>query len=473
MQSKRLFIISMLLVVSLLGSTTSLAQNSSTETPTPTFIPTPTFTITPPPVSGNDVAILVIDVFEQSNLVHEVNVSELPPDGIECAISIDGQDGAAFRGNSAISSSLHPFNVTHGRMVFNQIETDLNSRYPATVPLPNSTSMPPVLESWQTPRGKIWLMAVDTQNYAADQIAAQTLNAVNLLSSIGVHRFVLNMSFALIPCQNYPQLTRQVYLQQLDAWGVECTEEAGLPEIACTLSESSDEGFAIDLIRIREAGGASSVAFAYLHLAVMRPLLITALQSSFPTPPIAESPNFLALLNQLPNSETYIQVAAAGNDDLGFPYYPAIAENVLSVKADYNVSSCRQGNENDIMIYLRDEIKIPEQAAIELAADLGNPGIRKSNSGEVSEDGNAEALVEQYLKLPPSGADVLGCVYGSSFAAPRVSVLMAIDQQVRGTTECAAPQPLGTVFDPPLAYKQWDSLDIPTAAATYCDDFPL
>lgn len=419
---------------------------------------------------GNDVAILVIDVFEENSLIPPVSTATLPNSGLSCAMALGGQDGAAFRGNTEILSKLHPFSAPHGRMVYDQFQWLLDTEFGQGNP--NSTTLPTMVENWDTGRGKIWLTAVDTHKYNVSEIAVQTRNAVNMLSLAGVHTFILNMSFALVPCQQFPPLTLRAYKDQLEKWNVNCSESAGLQDLACTIDNSSEETFVDDLIKVRDAGGPKATAFALLHLAVMRSLMVGTLQATTPNPiPKMESNNFLAMLENLPSNNIYVQVASAGNDDLPYPYYPAIADNVLSVKADYMMSSCQQGNQTKIHDFLKSQLSFSEDAATEVAKDLAHPELRASNSGEVKADGNAHFLMEKYLNSPPTNTSLLGCVYGSSFSAPQVAVLMAKDQQIRGTAVCGVDA-TGNPISPPLGYREWQNLDISSAANQFCPGFP-
>lgn len=432
---------------------------------------------TPTPLaSSSDVAILVVDVFEEP--VEETIFKESLSDGNTdnpnplCAISLDGQDGAAIRGTS-VTSSLHPYALPHGRLVFKHFQTILSASY--TAGSPNDPTAP-TEQTWTTNNGTIWLRAVDTKEYNINSIASEVAAAVTDLNGQGVERFVINMSFALVPCSEIPEVDVTDYQKTLSDFGIVCDPSqpiSGFNRLVCELDPGTvdPDTFEQNLIATRDSGVAEdAVAYSILQLAVMRPKVQQALAASISGTPDGPGPEFKAFIEELPQGVSVIQVASAGNDGKAYPYFPALSANVLSVGADYSVSSCSltSASVQDIENYLIS--KGVRKNVHDVAVTILTP---QSNSAEVIADGNTMLTPNDYFNPPPTDADVLGCLYGTSFAAPQVSVLMAVDQQVRASTECAAPQPPGTVFSPPLAYKQWDNLDIPTAASLYCVDFPL
>lgn len=440
--------------------------------------PTATATSVVAPVSRTDVAILVVDVFEDpaevetisKSLLSESNATDPKP---QCAISLDGQDGAAIRGTS-VTSNLRPYALPHGRLVFKHFENILNGLYGMGHPTPaiNTTE-----EYWNTSPGTIWIKAVDTKKYNIKAIADNVRIAVNAFAKQGIKRFVINMSFAVVPCDQIPEVTLDDYKNQLSAWGINCPDVnaqrgtfVGFDELACSLDNSDNTKFAQDLIDTRDSGIAeNAVAYAILQLAVMRPKVSQALQSSFPEPPSQPASPFTAFIDVLPPDVSVIQVASAGNDGEPYPYFPALSANVLSVAADYSTSPCplTPSSQNNIENFLKnsgvtnDVDKIAESIA-----------IPKSNAGELKANGFTSLTPRDYFNPPPANnADVLGCLFGTSFSAPEVSVQIAIDQQARNTVKCTTRN--GIELNPLLAYQKWDSLDIPSKAAPlYCPDFP-
>ncbi len=432
---------------------------------------------TPTPIaSTGDVAILVVDVFEEPIGAEAINLETLSSGDTndpkpQCAISPDGQDGAAIRGGS-VTSNMRPYALPHGRLVYKHFQSILENLYGPGAP---NDPFIPTQESWVTPRGTIWLQAVDTQKYNIKAIATGVESAFNELDGLGVTHFVINMSFALVPCAEMPVLIADDYKSQLAAWGVDCpasgTPNAGFEALACELDNSSDDDFEDALLAMRDSGiEENAIAYAIIQQAVMRPKVEQAANADIVGTPEGAGPAFEEFIRFLPAGATVVQIASAGNDGYDYPYFPAISANVLSVAADYSTSSCPLPPvvQLDVENYLL-SIGVTQDVTL-IAKAITTP---KSNKGEVEADGNTALTPADYFVPAPVGTNVFGCLFGTSFAAPQVSVLMAIDQQVRGTTECAVPPPLATVFDPPLAYKQWDSLDVPTAAATYCVDFPL
>lgn len=438
----------------------TLAQTS---TPTPTPIP-------------RDVAILVVDVFEEPFEVEPISLETLSAASDDdpepqCAISLDGQDGAAIRGTS-VTSNMRPYARPHGRLVFKHFENILNSSGIAGIPTPSQYTTE---ESWNTPRGTIWLKAVDTKKYNIKAIAEGVRLAVEDLAQKGITHVIINMSFAVVPCNQIPEVNIDDYKNQLSAWGITCPDRnakagtyKGFSELACSLERSNVNDFAQGLINTRDSKlTENAVAYATLQLAVMQPKIAAII----PAPPDGPGTPFTAFTNLLPPDVSVIQVASAGNDIAPYPYFPALSANVLSVAANYDNSTCPlpKASQQAVETYLK-RVGVTTNADV-IANKILNP---TSNGGEVKADGNTSLTPSDYFDPPPpnpSDTDVLGCLFGTSFAAPQASVLMAIDQQVRNSVECKAPT--SDVFSPPLAYQKWDSLDILTQApAQYCTDFP-
>jgi hypothetical protein len=128
------------------------------------------------------------------------------------------------------------------------------------------------------------------------------------------------------------------------------------------------------------------------------------------------------------SSPNYIMVASAGNEGLPFPYAPAIADNVVSVSADYpDVDVCRN------------------------MLTAAGTGDILSNDGEIMMNG------------------FFNCLPGTSFAAPKLSFEMALYLLRGGDTTCDGLQP-------PLAYEQtlpnqWLNIRRNVAANLHCSDF--
>jgi hypothetical protein len=467
MQPKKLFKVVILLLLCVIGLKVTLAQGG-TETPPPI----PTIAVTPTQGPVEDVAILIVDVFAEG-----IPSEPIPFDSLsgECAVSIVGQDGAAFRGN-AISSALFPLVQPHGNLVFQHMKNVLSSNQYGgtlidTLTLPNA----PPAELWQTSRGNVWLAGVDTQGYMLDVIADQVDVTINELQAVhGINRFVINMSFGLVPCDLFPELSAENYIDQLNKWGIQApydnTTSVGQMAIALSslvTSPPADELAA--LIDVRN-DPVFTQTFGLLHLALMQTKIKLALTPpTNPNNPGEEPKDFSDFVRRHPNL-TIVQVASAGNDGYDYPYYPANARNVLSVSAAYSPYNCSLGNHNNVYNYLNTTYGFTGFAVDQIIHHVLSP---LSNYGEVIENGISTLEPSYYLPnyAPGSGADVLGCLTGTSFSAPRVSIEMAFDL-VSGNGKACFNSVGAKLSEPPLAHAKWDNLEIPAAAALYCPGFP-
>lgn len=429
--------------------------------------------------SGSDVAILVVDVFEQS-INGEVNVPLEALEGMECALSVAGQDGRIIdggSGNQVVSSALHPLALPHGRLVYMHFVDLLDNQAfmsrggTITVLTEDDTQI------WDSAQGSILLVPVDTQLYSIDGIVSSIQQAIAVLDGMGITRLVINMSFGVIPCGDFPGLTVEDYARQLEAWGVTCSgDNDGFGAFVCdTLPELSngESGYlsaaSVELLTsLRDEGGPPGAAFAILDLVVMRQKVAEALTNATPAD---VDPGSLGAFNEAITSLAdsgleIIQVASAGNETLDYPYFPGLHPDVLAVRADYSQMACPAGPPGALTAHL-ESLGIDAAAAARVADGLINP---TSNAGEVIEDGTTLISPARYLNNPHPDSALLGCLNGTSFAAPRVSLDMAVHLLRGGTVSCSGA--LGT-SQPPLAHDSWDDLSIPDAAVQYCDGFAL
>jgi hypothetical protein len=136
-----------------------------------------------------------------------------------------------------------------------------------------------------------------------------------------------------------------------------------------------------------------------------------------------------------------VPVAAAGNFGLDFPFWPGAWGQVISVSAS-------EGTGYDAPATWDDRQDTPLLGAEEL-----NPGrtTRISNYGEVM--------------MPGEYNSDSGMVSGTSFAAPRLSVAIAVYISEVGGSYCQQPD-----GDPALAYGDWDNLTLDQVINDYCSD---
>ncbi len=138
---------------------------------------------------------------------------------------------------------------------------------------------------------------------------------------------------------------------------------------------------------------------------------------------------------------TVIPIAAAGNFGMDFPFWPGAWGQVISVSAS-------EGTGYDAPAPWDKKKDAPLLGAEEL-----NPGktTRISNYGEVM--------------MPGEYDSDYGMVSGTSFAAPRLSVAVALYLSEVGGSYCQQPD-----GDPALSYGEWDNLTLDEAISQYCPD---
>ena len=294
---------------------------------------------------------------------------------------------------------------------------------------------------WHVRGSDVHVIAVDTEGFNTDVIRQHIVDCICLLKNEGVDRFVLNMSFAIIPCEfmddneyvnalnENPELAAlEAALQQRD--GDEAPDDDrkhSLRRLARTrtfyepltenerefwLKKDNEENEGLD-------DGESKPNFLQELGDPPDPLL-----EFFRDPPSyinRETDNEEDIVNK----EDIINVAAAGNAGRNFPYAPAIWEQVLSVSA---------GGAQD-------------------------QHHRYANDGEVIAYDIVEVKHKDGGTIP---------VHGSSFAAPEVSVRAALYLAEGRDAACN---------DNPLAYADenglWKNMTLTDAQKDLCVAFPV
>ncbi len=146
------------------------------------------------------------------------------------------------------------------------------------------------------------------------------------------------------------------------------------------------------------------------------------------------------------HSDKIVPIASAGNFGLDYPFWPAAWGQVISVSAStgegFSAPSPWDKKNNSPLLGANVEEK-------------GKKGTRISNYGEVMMPG-------EY-----SSADY-GIIMGTSFAAPRLSIAVALYLSQAGTGFCRKKE-----GGPALAYGDWKNLTLKEAVQTYCPDMSV
>ena len=476
------------------------------------------------------VAILVVDVFE--------NRAESQPHMVEdsagnCVVSIDGQDGFRWQGTAdAITSALHPYQLSHGQQVYSVVDTLLSDQFGATGSVV-TTSGTPLEEFWirnvrTWGNDEFYLIGVDirgivesggtTIGYQTQAILDRIRDAIAAAyDSEQITNFVINMSFAIIPCDNYPEATFHEYVDYFDIEqfvGLElkdmCDEAAqaiieegefvqvtaaddciSLADRADPVIDPEDPDYENLLAAAHEAGHILLEVLGqptflplreFVHQSFLRQRLLTVLENTYQdltflegdvlTDFFIEGGGVQAYCTSLDDGMKCVAVAAAGNEGSALPpYAPASFPGVIAVGAEYSLlQSCPPSQENALKQRLG-ESGLTTPQVNDAVASLVNP---QSNMSEVVMDG--------VLDIPIS--PVFPCLRaaGSSFAAPRLSYEYALHFANGGTAgqcegvgdENGTPTPFFS--DPPLNFADgasgtWESLEFDAAKDKYCVNF--
>lgn len=240
------------------------------------------------------VAILVVDSFNDSlNPVYDLSGVFDVTTEVELTDAVDTRE------------------ISHGALVMNHINVLLGemgySPVEESVEMARSAGDPNVYYyyvSWDTGSTQIYVVAVDAISYGpiehgdvlktTEEAKTEIVEVLSkFVNDFDVHRFVVNMSFAILPCE-----------ELLDFWTTEAASTQGSFNFGDYLASISG----VDLIA-----------------------------PSVPTPdPLM---HFLSVPNEVLEyfggfeDRAFVPVASSGNSKLEFPFWPAISSRVLSVGA--------------------------------------------------------------------------------------------------------------------------------------------
>lgn len=315
-----------------------------------------------------NVVILVVDDFTGET----PDVSDYDAND-SCAVSFEEQ---AFAVRGAATGTVEE--ATHGDLVFAQLEEMLEDAGVDSA---------------------ISLVPIDMHGLTAESLVNEILDTMNANPA---NVYVVNMSFALIPCD---------YV------------------VAYTELQS-------DLIEAREAQDLNQ------YRSLLRRAVVFYDDTVFP----AMSQHAQQMVNLNPLQDLFVEqgaliipVAAAGNYGLNFPFWPGAWAQVVSVSA-----STGEG------YYPGSEWTRSDDSPL-LGAEAGQRGrnARISNYGEVM--------------LPGEYNSEVGLISGTSFAAPRLTVILAIYALDVGQGYCQDDD--GNLT---LAYGDWDNMTLNRVAQEYC-----
>jgi hypothetical protein len=302
-------------------------------------------------------------------------------------------------------------------------------------------------EQWQSSHFLIELATIDIGNFETEKVASLISEAMLELSGgMNNKRFVLNMSWLIVPC-NQDQITNlDSYINAIcqnptaRAQDLEklINEFSSRRQWLCSRQFTGEDWR--QLYHIKFLFSNQDLLNKYKEWAENtknKDSLLQLLKCFSPDgggdPDVPDGGGDVDVCDQLPEfSQHPISIAAAGNESrqpskkVKFPFAPALWGNVLSVSA--------------------------YDASLKLA--------NYSNYGEVKMDGDHPT--------DPS-------IKGTSFAAPRLSVYAAIHLAQGGASPCAhAPDifpPLGYMPERPQTPDGYKNMWLDEAVSNFCNDF--
>lgn len=294
-------------------------------------------TPTPVPVEHH-VVILVVDDF--STRIHDEILDRFPelagqqspeegteepakgfdfefdglPDDALCYFNplalVEGQAMADGMGGAAFDAAMNP--ISHGDLVLAQV-IEMISRTPSPYSGISISAVP-----------------VHVRDYVISDVTAAIQETISDLEhTLGPDNvsFVVNMSFALVPCNAHSQLVNLsldlLVASAADAWG---DFEAALDQLTQQMDSIGTE------FRSR-----SDVGCLFDNIQEQTPLEITEENTEEATPESTEEPSPGAedacVMQRLLLRDNVVAVASAGNFGLDFPTWPAAWPHVISVSA--------------------------------------------------------------------------------------------------------------------------------------------
>lgn len=259
--------------------------------------------------------------------------------------------------------------LSHGALVLHHLLRMLtNSGFDQGSDTTNHTTGEPIYIRWTDDGGKLVVQTVDTNGRDTSEVVSVLRASILDLASVEGHdfsRFVVNMSFAVVPCA-----------------------------VAADLGASQVNNFEEYVQSIRTLNGIGAQYDAELGALLTAPLgagddaLLSYLDCPLPAAGKDRCDGYVPY--QGPAVEAIVHVASSGNLGHDFPLYPSAWPSVISVS-----SLDVDGGEYD-----------PKRSAF-------------ANSGEVAAPGSAFTLV--------TGPDQTVAYAGTSFSAPVVTLFTAID----------------------------------------------
>lgn len=315
-------------------------------------------------------------------------------------------DGQGHYGNDGAGGTDNP----HGEVVLTLVE-----------------ALIPVYDPYAPHR--VSVEDVDTNHYTTSGIAYEIETK---MADFGGANFVINMSFAIIPCDLLPTLAfYEAYLEVTQGF----SEESGIPlneldafhlAVDSLIEDFYDGVVNNDLINWSSSSGLSAedcFGTIYNPEEAGEESSLTLIGGLAQDEPEESCDPLLDLL-----SENVVMIASAGNFGRSYPFWPAAWEEVVSVSAsDLSNGNC---NPHPDVVTITGQVDVDFFTNTLVNAPPPTPCEDPfSNSGEVSLPGGWHETVNGNQQG----------VFGTSFAAPRLSFLVALTMARNHGVICPHP----------------------------------
>jgi hypothetical protein len=348
--------------------------------------------------------------------------------------------GANDVGSNGAGDDLPPSGYAHGELVYrvlrDELTTDLGKTPIASITTPRPAPAPPTetMTEWSYPIGgtpyTVRLVAVHTDKYRTEDILNGIRDRITALRREGFERFVLNMSFVVIPCDVVGWLADPDLDSLLNTYNVMIQNDPTAALKMALLSYLNAAG-RLDLGLVRSSSFTTKL-LRDTGLAALRPYLVSAFYKT------VNVNNFGVQIRPL--STIYFDSAwNTFSDQLIKPGVSGASLKVIPVGASGNgvkYVDPKSPQAYDPASLIRRGLPFPFAPAlwdfvVSASADADPDVTARLNSGEVKLDGTGPGLV------PGS--------FGTSFSAPRLSALETKYLADTGFVACGGTPPLGYV----------------------------
>jgi hypothetical protein len=348
-------------------------------------------------------------------------------------------------GSNGAGDDLPASVYSHGELVYEVLKdaltNDLGTAPVAATTIPSPGGGPPieVMTDWSYPISgapyTVRLVAVHTDAYRTDDILAGIRDSIAALRRARFDRFVLNMSFVVMPCDVVGWMADPDIDGLLKTYDAMIQNDSTGALKAGLLSYLT--GGTLDIGKVK-AGTFTATLLRDDRLAPLRPYLVGAFYKEIDTKEFNAEKRPLSTVYKDPSWQSFrTQLVEPGASGSALKVIPVGAAGNGVKYPDPRITDPVKANDPANLI--RKGLPFPFAPALwdfvaSASADASPEVTARLNSGEVKLDGTGPALI------PGS--------FGTSFAAPRLSALEAKYLAETGNVVCGGTPPLGYIDMP-------------------------